>query len=243
MKIVQISDLHLDDIDRTPYGVDVWAHAEWAIDRALQARPDIVVITGDIALSMGNRATYTETVELFNRLDCEWHLIPGNHDDRALFPEIFGEHYARPDDVATTHEVPMIFLDSADAVITDTQLHRLDHTLKRLGSARRIVWIHHPILTGFHRYMDADYRLQNAEEVRDLLARDGGETFVFCGHYHWEHTCSYQNIVQYTTPSTYVQIDPTSPVFRKVPQGPAMRVIEISGRGPVETTVIYGSDF
>lgn len=245
MKIVQITDLHLDDNDRTPYGVDVWARAEWAIERARQAQPDIAVITGDIALSMGNRATYAEALNLLDRLACERYLIPGNHDARGLFAEVFGERYVRPDeapwldDLVTTGEVPMIFLDSADAVITDVQLQWLEDILKRVGSVRRIVWIHHPILTGFHRYMDAEYRLQNAERIRDLIARDGAETFVFCGHYHWEQISRYQNIVQYTTPSTYVQLDPDSAGFQKVPRGPAIRLIEISGRGAVETTVVY----
>jgi 3',5'-cyclic-AMP phosphodiesterase len=240
MRILQITDLHLDVDNRTPHGVDVWANAEWAISEARSLHPDTVVITGDIAFDQGNMAIYRETKKLFSRLACPWYLIPGNHDDRALFAEVFGEHYARRGDSPwidyTIAGLPaMIFVDSAEGVLSEPQIAWLRHVL--MEAERRIIWIHHPVITGFHRYMDENYRLQNAETVLEVLA-DGGETTIFCGHYHYEHMSRYRRIVQYCTPSTYAGIDPDSVTLRRLPIPPGVRVVDISPDGSIKTAVV-----
>ena len=160
MRIVQITDLHVDSTELTPYGIDVWAHARWAIEASRTTQPDVVVISGDVALHMGNHETYTEAQALFSLLDCPLYLIPGNHENRALFSQAFGPRYTRSieapwlDYTVTDTPTPMVFLDSADAVLSNRQLIWLQESLRTIGSNRRIVWIHHPVLTGFHRYMD-----------------------------------------------------------------------------------------
>ncbi|MFP4152492.1 MAG: metallophosphoesterase family protein [Alkalispirochaeta sp.] len=240
MRIIQITDLHLDVLDRNPQGVDVWANAEWAFAEARRAQPDAVVVTGDIAFDRGARSIYLETNELFAGLGCPWYLIPGNHDDRSLFGEVFGERYARHGDApwidySVAGPPAMIFVDSADGVVAPPQIAWLRDVLMEVE--RRVVWIHHPVITGFHRYMDANYPLRNAETVLELLD-DGGETTIFCGHYHYEHVARYRRVVQYCTPSTYVGIDPDAATLRRLPVPPGVRVVDIAPDGSIETAVV-----
>jgi Calcineurin-like phosphoesterase len=55
------------------------AHQALARVRALQPRPDCLVITGDLA-DNGQAAEYEATLALLERLDPPVHVVPGNHD-------------------------------------------------------------------------------------------------------------------------------------------------------------------
>ncbi len=257
MKVAQITDVHVDTLERTPHGVDTWERARWACDAAAELDPDLAVITGDLGLHLGTIETYRELQELFEELPCDYLLIPGNHDQRGLFFEAFGRRYR------TSPEYPwldrrveaggtsMVLLDSADAMFHVPQLQWLDSLLaEEAGAARRgerprrlLLWTHHPVITGFHRYMDAEYPLNNAQEVRAILERYAPDLdlFVFCGHYHCEDVQQWHGIHQYCTPATYVQLDPAAAGLSITEEGPALRVIDLPPLASLETVVVYRS--
>ena len=254
MRIVQITDLHLDLEERTPHGIDVWENARWAVATARDARPDLVVVSGDLALHYGSPELYAALPPLFAGLGCDYLLLPGNHDDRSAFGAAFGRRYALREDTPWLDRqvdaggVPMLLLDSSAGRLEERQLAWVDAVLTaRTAAAARgagppgvLVWIHHPVLTGFHRYMDGAYPLQNADAVRAVLTRHRRALSIelFCGHYHCEDS-RVDGIRQHTTPSTYMQIDPEPEEFRVLPGGPAIRIVDVDTAGAVETVVVY----
>lgn len=76
MKLVQISDLHLS----ASSGLfnDNW---EIVLDWLCAAKPDLVVVSGDVAL--GGRNVDTDLAyarRQLERIPCRWRVMPGNHD-------------------------------------------------------------------------------------------------------------------------------------------------------------------
>ena len=84
MLIAQISDLHVTVEGALVVGkVDSQATAAAAVARlnALQPRPDLVVITGDL-VNGPKPGEYEALARLMEPLTLPWCAIPGNHDDR-----------------------------------------------------------------------------------------------------------------------------------------------------------------
>ncbi len=93
MVIAQISDMHLrDDGVLLKQKVDTEAALEAAIahingwDRA----PDVVLGTGDL-VQKAVRQDYSNFRSKLDRLKAPYYVITGNHDDRALMRETFGD--------------------------------------------------------------------------------------------------------------------------------------------------------
>ncbi|HKK48565.1 MAG TPA: metallophosphoesterase [Alkalispirochaeta sp.] len=257
MKVVQITDVHLDSQDRIPEGLDTWGRAQWACTAAADFDPDLVVVTGDVGLHRGTLETYHEFRAVLEGLPCDYLVLPGNHDQRSLFAEAFGRRYRTStgypwiDRRVEVGGIVMLLLDSADARIHSQQLVWLDSVLteeaaaarRGEGSRRLLLWTHYPAITGFHRFMDAEYPLANADELRAVLQRYSGdlELFLFCGHYHCEDVQQWHGVHQYCTPATYIQLDPTKREFSVTDEGPAVRVVDLPPLADVQSVVVYRS--
>lgn len=216
--------------------------------------PDLLVVTGDLALHEGNAATYRAMAPLLDRAGVDTVLLPGNHDRRELFSEAFGRRYrldagrSTLDAVIETGRRRMVLLDSADAYIHEHSLAWLDAVLESFASARSrgeaassvIIWTHHPPIGGFHRFMDRSYPLKNGDAFLDVCRRyrELLHVHVFCGHYHTEHVGSRDNVTEYCTPSTLTQLDPETEDMVPLSSVPAIRVVDVNEDDTVETTVI-----
>ncbi|MEE9589175.1 MAG: metallophosphoesterase [Hyphomicrobiaceae bacterium] len=87
LKVIQFSDPHLAR-DR-PYFLFNWSLVVGWIN---EARPDLVVCTGDMALngvSIDDDLAYAR--EQFNRIEAPWLVVPGNHDVGNNRPDVRGE--------------------------------------------------------------------------------------------------------------------------------------------------------
>lgn len=56
----------------------------WFLSNALRERPDAVVVSGDI-VNCGRPEEYQVARQILGSLNYPLYLIPGNHDDKALF--------------------------------------------------------------------------------------------------------------------------------------------------------------
>ena len=236
-------------------GVDVWDNLRWAIDSASDMQPDLVVVTGDLALNWGTEEIYRAAASAFQRFGANVLYTPGNHDDRSLFREVFGRRYqlseAHPwiDLSVEVAGIGQVLLDSGDASVSEQQLRWLDAVLhSRASAARRgesttntMVWTHYPLIKGFHRYMDANWSLANGSAVLDLLERYTGDLdiSVFSGHYHCEHAELTSGVRHYVTPATYLQIDPSATDLQYSTLGPGFRLVDVSPVQHPETAVVY----
>src|SRR5947207_1029243 len=94
--IAQISDLHVKAPGVLAYGrVDTAKALERCVValNELRPRPDLVVISGDLA-DTPTAAEYQHLERLLAPLELDWIGIPGNHDARELMRAAFPEQYA-----------------------------------------------------------------------------------------------------------------------------------------------------
>lgn len=255
VKVVQITDLHLDLEESYPHGADVWGNLRWAMETTETLSPDLLVVSGDIALHRGTAELYRSVWPILSATGSDVVVLPGNHDDRNAFAHAFGRRYRTVDAYPWIDRHlqiagrEMLLLDTADGAVAPAQLDWLDASLTSLARAagrgesekRLLVWTHYPVITGFHRYMDREYPLRNADAVRSVLARHSGDLRIelYCGHYHCEDSRTVDRIVQHVTPSLYVQIDGDADEFQVADGGPALRAIDLPSIGNTETVVVY----
>ncbi|MFC7730409.1 metallophosphoesterase [Actinomadura keratinilytica] len=160
--IAQLSDIHLaagrdGAVDDASGPVRALRAAVSSL-LALPARPDAVVLTGDLAHG-GRPAEYERLHALLSPLPMAVYPLPGNHDDRDALRKAFSDHPA----VAATGGEPQApvqyAVDVADArlVCCDTsvpgkshgsmdqeRLAWLDRTLAERPDTPTVVATHHP---------------------------------------------------------------------------------------------------
>jgi 3',5'-cyclic-AMP phosphodiesterase len=94
--VAQISDLHIKPPGSLAYGrVDTAAALERCVAalNAFTPRPDLVVISGDLA-DTPTAEEYQHLKRLLAQLNLPFVGIPGNHDSRGLMRAAFPQGYA-----------------------------------------------------------------------------------------------------------------------------------------------------
>lgn len=258
VRIIQITDIHLDLDDVPRERPDAWEQFRWALERSQRENPDLIVITGDVGKEMGTPPLYRTVASILADMDVDVILLPGNHDRREDFFGAFGRRYRLSPESPTLDRVietggrPMLALDTADGFLHDHTLAWFDMQLNTYAAAARggmhagtvVVWMHHPPITGFHRFMDANYALSNGDDFLTIADRYHGNltVSVFCGHYHTEYVATAGAVTQYVTPSTWYQIDPVAEECTAASTVPAFRVVDFDEYGGVTTSVITGDE-
>ena len=182
-KLLVLTDLHITEPGETIIGLDPGARLQATLAHALARHPDAarLIVTGDLT-HHGRPAQYRRLKAILDPLPLPVLLLPGNHDRRAGFEEVFPD---RPRDwVEDLGEWRLIGLDTTDEPshagrLDGDRLERLDAALA--GAGRSIVFAHHPpFLTGLPG-MDA-IRLADGHALLDRLARH--DAHLVCGHVH-----------------------------------------------------------
>ena len=84
MKIIQLTDLHLDQEGEIPFEIDVRQNFLRLLDAALRLRPDHLVITGDLCYREGEEEIYQWLYEQLEAQPVPYHILPGNHDNTEM---------------------------------------------------------------------------------------------------------------------------------------------------------------
>jgi Icc protein len=198
MLLAQISDLHIKRPGALAYRrVDTGAALARCVAalNALEPRPDVVVMTGDL-VDQGDPEQYAHLKALLTPLEIPYYLLVGNHDDRAALREAFSEraelhtggdfvHYA-----ADIGPLRLIALDSmvpgqSAGTLCDARLAWLEAQLDASRDKPVIVALHHPPFECGIGHMD-ELRLdpQAADRLAALIARHPNVERVICGHVH-----------------------------------------------------------
>lgn len=219
MLLAQISDTHFRSHGQKLYGfIDVNAANADVVSQlnALQERPDAVVISGDI-VNCGRPEEYQAARQILGSLNYPLYLIPGNHDDKALFLEYLhplcpqlgtdaqNMHYA-VDDFATR----LLFIDSSRAGtskgwLTDKTIKWLEAQLFDGGDKPATVFMHHPPLPLGNAQMDP-IACENGHRLLGLVERFPSLTRIFCGHNHSLTMTQYRQAIISTIPGTVHQV-------------------------------------
>lgn len=191
-KIVQLSDLHLRAPGKRLYRqIDTAGALVLAIARinVLQPRPDLVVLSGDLA-NAGTVEEYVHLRAVLATLAVPYAVMAGNHDDRAALRAAFPEQPWAAGPLAQQRRQceagDLLLLDTllpgeAGGAIGTAQIDWLDAAI---GDDRdSLLFLHHPPVRTGIAGMDA-IGLAGADRLADWLRRQPRVRAVFCGHVH-----------------------------------------------------------
>ena len=230
MRIVQMTDLHIDLEDSFPFDIDVRNNFRQILEAALSFKPDHLVVTGDLCYRDGDEAIYEWIFDQLDQQPVPFDILAGNHDDAGMMAKIFqrshllneGEfYYARK--LGKNH---CLFLDSARGQHSPQQLKWLERQLRQ-ANAPVIVFMHHPPAKAGVPFMDNKYPLQDIEAVQKVFFNHPHPINVYCGHYHVAKTITINNLTIQITPSCFFQIDQQHEDFKVDHHRVAFRIIDI----------------
>ena len=197
MLIAHLSDLHICERGKPAARV---VETNMLVERALAAvaalnpRPDIVVISGDVTEN-GRPGEYDMAAQLFRRyLPMPVYVVPGNHDRRDNFRRLLGHMPGVLEDpdfvqyVVDDFPVRLVMLDSVvpeagHGLLCDKRLAFLDRALSSAPTKPTMLVFHHPpMLTGAPD-MDSIW-LQNTTELGALLQKHPQVERILTGHHH-----------------------------------------------------------
>ncbi|HEX9260013.1 MAG TPA: phosphodiesterase [Acidimicrobiales bacterium] len=193
--VVQLSDLHIVEHGRLMEDeVDTAGFAQRAVQfvNAMDRRPDLVLITGDL-VNDGRAEQYDHLAEVLAPLQPPWRLMPGNHDDPELLLARFPRHALGPSrprrDEVLDGAVRVVCLDSSrpphpGGDLDDDQVAWLDQQLSA-DERPAIVALHHPPFATQIDHMDAmGLAPAAADALGAVVARHSHIERVICGHLH-----------------------------------------------------------
>ncbi|WP_029008434.1 phosphodiesterase [Azospirillum halopraeferens] len=211
MLIAQITDLHVTPAGTRAFGrVDTNAHLAAAVAHlnALDPRPDLVLITGDLA-NTPKPGEYEMLEELLAPLTLPCRVLPGNHDDRSALRRLFP--YLPAEDPFLHHVVDegplrILMLDSQKTGFPEGELcaGRLAWIADRLaeepGRPTLIAMHHQPFPTGLA--IDT-MGCAGAADLADLVRRSPAPVVgIVCGHVHRPITAGWAGTTVFCAPST-----------------------------------------
>ena len=187
-KILLFSDLHFTTGD-TIIGLDPAVRFDEALAHALADHSDAshIIFMGDLT-HHGTVAEFTRLKDRFDALPLPYTVIPGNHDRRAPFAEVFGTEFQQSRLITGTHTI--LCLDTLDESAPDKHSGWMDKA--RLSQVQDmlnqsdlpvIVIMHHALTKTFFDGMDS-IALRNGPALGDILAASGKVRHIINGHIH-----------------------------------------------------------
>lgn len=213
--LAQLSDLHIAADEN---GVDPASQLEGVIEavRGLPNRVDAVLVSGDLTHD-GGRPELELAKELLERLDAPLHVLPGNHDDRALLREVFdlpGVGDEPVDYSVDVGELRLIVFDSnvpgQDPGRYDAdRLRWLDAELRAQPDRPTLLAMHHPPLATAVREWDGiNLEPGQRELLAEVVARHPQLRAIVGGHLHRIAASALAGCPVISVPSTYFQARP-----------------------------------
>lgn len=213
--LAQISDLH---IGASENGVDPVPRLEAVVEavRSLPNPVDAVLVSGDLTHD-GGRPEFQLVRQLLERLGAPLHVMPGNHDDRALVREIFGLPGIGEEPVNYSVDVGELRLVVFDSNVPgqdpgrydSEQLRWLDSELQTQPDRPTLLAMHHPPLATAVREWDGiNLEPEQREALAEVVARHPQLRAIVGGHLHRIAASSLAGCPVISAPSTYLQARP-----------------------------------
>ena len=222
MRILQISDFHLRGdgklsfqvVDTASFLKSTKAHLEHVCALDGQ-KPDMIVVTGDIADS-GDEKAYLMVYEALSSFNVPVYAVPGNHDRRDRMVRILkGWTIPNPQTApflcyaVQTEEARLLFLDTLNpgshaGHMRDAELAWLDNELQSNKNVPTLIFMHHPpFITGLPA-MDEPF--ENREQMRTVLMKAPWARLC-CGHMHRPIFTVWAGVPCVTAPAASMQIE------------------------------------
>lgn len=221
MIIDQISDLHM-----VAGNAERRARLERvvALLGAGRPRPDLVVVTGDLA-DDGREESYREVGAILAGLDRPLRAVPGNRDHRANLRKVLGDflpangegflHYAEE-----VGGLRLIGLDSGNPPsqrggFCFTRQVWLEGTLAEAPATPTLLMLHHSPFPTRMRDGSIGRQMEDADALESILARHPQVIGLLCGHLHRAETTLFAGRPAWSGPSVAYQ-EPETAIRRYV---------------------------
>ncbi|SLN50983.1 3',5'-cyclic adenosine monophosphate phosphodiesterase CpdA [Roseovarius albus] len=242
-RILWLSDLHFD-LQNLVLGHDPIARLNAAIEFITQHYADaaLCMITGDM-VETATVENYTAVRTALDALPMPWLPMAGNHDKRTLFLQ----YMPLPDSAQSgfaqyTVDLPNLRLICLDSLKTGAdsgelcaeRLRWLKGILERTDTPCAVA-LHHPPVPLDLPMLDPD-RLEDSENLMQILAQYPMVKHVFCGHVHRPVTGCFNGLPYTSIRSVLYQAPPPMPAwdwdsFNPAPEAPDLGVIDIRSEG------------
>ena len=245
MKIVQITDTHLVPPGERVYGIDPVERLAACVDHinAHHADAAFCVLSGDLT-DRGDVATYRTLEKVLRPLAPPYHLMVGNHDDRAALREVFpGTPVDDNGFVQCVLDTPLGQVFLLDTVVAGSHggaycAQRAAWLAARLDEAEErpvYLFLHHPPFAIGIPSMDR-MRLADPGPLIEALRGRSNPRHLFFGHVHRPVSGAWRGIPFSATKGTAHQValdlHTESPV-PKTREAPTYAVI-LLGADPTE---------
>lgn len=245
MMIAHLTDIHIGREGETPRGVPVRENFIGILDEIAENGPDLLVLTGDVALDTGEGEVYRWVYSVLESSGLNYQVLPGNHDDPTMVTECFGVRAGaafRKGGAAhrrlSIKNEEILLLDMPKGIASEADLRGIRKELGDSRGSELLVFMHYPPVPMPVAHMEERYTLQGREMVAEAFLSSGKRIHVFCGHYHAELTQEAEALSVHITPSTYYQIHRLREAFTIEHQRPAWRFIS-RYEGRITTGVRY----
>jgi len=215
---------HLTDLHVRPHGLPAYRTAETNMltERAIEAvlaldpRPDLVLITGDLT-DNGLVAEYENLRRMLSRLPMPVWLIPGNHDRRENLKQVLAGYPGLSDEPTFAQwavdlgPVRMIGLDtvlpkSGAGRLCPGRLAWLEQKLAEDSAKPTIVAMHHPaFVCGLH-HMDRINLIEGTAEFEAIVRRNPQIVRILAGHHHRPIQALFAGTLAMVAPSVAHQV-------------------------------------
>jgi 3',5'-cyclic AMP phosphodiesterase CpdA len=234
MLICQLTDLHIRPRGVAAYRVvetNAMAERAFRAVASLRARPDVVLLTGDVT-ECGLPEEYDLLAGLLRRhLPMPVYAIPGNHDRRGNFRQHLGHlpgvtadpefvQYAIDD-----HPVRLVMLDTVvpgagHGELCERRLSWLERALSAAPDRPTLIGMHHPPFRCGIEHMDR-INLHTSEAFVEIIARHPQVKRIVCGHHHRAIVGQVAGVIVTVAPSVAHQVE-----FDLTPDAPSCFVLE-----------------
>jgi len=194
-RLVFLSDTHIPaDVENTYRGFFPYQNLQKVVPDIVSARPDGVVITGDLARLTGEPGDYENLKNLLNPIveTTNITLALGNHDNRENFLKVFDKN---PDNkrpvrgkhvvVVDTGPVRLIILDSmlyvnkGQGLLGKAQRQWLENYLNNCDDKPAILCFHHTLGDGDGDLLDVPRLFNMIKSIRKVKAIIYGHSHVY----------------------------------------------------------------
>ena len=190
-----LSDTHIAADPQNNYrGFYPYRNLQEVIPQVLKAKPDGVIINGDVARLTGEKEDYANVKKLLQPLaeEAPVYMGMGNHDDRAPFFEVFpqyqGQSPAEDKHVSIIEAGPirillldsLLYVNKVAGLLGKDQRSWLQNYLVSSDQKPTVLFVHHTL-------GDRDSDLLDADRMFDIIRPFRQVKAVFYGHSHRYH--------------------------------------------------------
>jgi 3',5'-cyclic-AMP phosphodiesterase len=215
MLIAQITDVHLGFERGNPDEFN-----RQRLDRvlaelvALDPRPDLLLVTGDLADEGDDRDSYERLRDSLAPLPFPAYLAVGNHDARDLFGEIFPD-VPRPGGFVQyaieSGEVRILVLDTLEVGrhgggFCEVRAEWLRARLAEAPGRPTLIVLHHPPIESGLSWMTEDPEAEWVRRLRAVVERQDNVVAMLSGHLHRPIATQWAGTTLIVCPSTAPQV-------------------------------------